>query len=191
MAITSITLPLGNIAPSHLWALLPDGTTVPIPTIRYDDASLMLGIYFGSTSGDGTYIREMAWKGFIWANRMKSQPLSPSLAWQGFTHQLQPGMIWGLATVVLSPHIILEQFQRVYFKCLPFLNINCHIDLPWHLIPERYQGLGMENYALVSLASKLSFLQCYWGFATTHSTAMMMGYKSVMVKVGLYGNTMS
>jgi hypothetical protein len=37
--------------------------------------------------------------------------------------------------------------------------MNCHIDLPWRLIPEQYQGLGMAAYALVSLASKLSFLQ--------------------------------
>jgi hypothetical protein len=51
----------------------------------------------------------------------------------------------------------------------------------------RYQGLGMANYALVSLALKLSFLQCCnLGFSRTHSTAMMMGYKLFMVKVGLY-----
>jgi hypothetical protein len=49
----------------------------------------------------------------------------------------------------------------------------------------------MANYALVSLASKLSFLQCNWGFSATHSTAMMMGYESFMVDVGLYGITMS
>ncbi len=84
-------------------------------------------------------------------------------------------MVWGLATVILSPPKLLVQFQRVYFKCLPLLNVNCHIVLPWRLIPERYQGLGMANYALVSLASKLSFLQCNWGFSTSHLTAMMMG----------------
>jgi hypothetical protein len=97
----------------------------------------------------------------------------------------------GLATVVLSPHKLLEQFQRVHFTYLPLLNLNCNIDLPWRLIPERYQGLGMANYALVSLAWKLSFLQCNWVFFATHSTAMMKGCKSFMVEVGLYGNTMS
>jgi hypothetical protein len=59
------------------------------------------------------------------------------------------------------------------------------MDLPWHLNPERYQGLQMANYALVSLASKLSFLQCNWGFAAAHLTAMMMGYTSFIVKVGI------
>jgi hypothetical protein len=49
----------------------------------------------------------------------------------------------------------------------------------------------MANYALVSLALKLSFLQCIWEFAAAHSTAMMMGYKSFMVKVGLNGNSVS
>ncbi len=98
--------------------------------------------------------------------------------------------MWGITTIVMSPHQLLKQFQKVYFRCLPFLNVNCHIDLPWRLIPEQYQGLGMENYALVSLASKLSYLQCNWGFEAPHSNALMMGYKSFMVEVGLYGNTM-
>ncbi len=71
-SIARITLPSGNIAPLHLRVLLPDGTSAPIPTLCNDDASLMLGIYFGPTSGGGTHIREMAQKGFIWDDWMKS-----------------------------------------------------------------------------------------------------------------------
>jgi hypothetical protein len=48
----------------------------------------------------------------------------------------------------------------------------------------------MENYTLVSLTSKLSYLQCDWGFEAPHSNALMPGYESFMVEVGLYGNTM-
>jgi hypothetical protein len=44
--IAPITLPSGNIAPLHLRVPLSDGTTAPIPTLRNNDASLMLGIYF-------------------------------------------------------------------------------------------------------------------------------------------------
>jgi hypothetical protein len=150
----------------------------------------MLGIYSGSTSSGGTHIREMAKKGFIWADQIKSRPLPPDLAWKSLAHQLQPGMMWGIATVVMSPHRLLKQFQRVYFRCLPLLNVNCHIDLPWRLIPEQYQGLGMANHVLVSLASKLIFLQFNWGFESPHSSALMMAYKSFMIEVGLYGNIM-
>ncbi len=98
--------------------------------------------------------------------------------------------MWGFATVVMSPRKLFKQFQQVFFRCLPLLNVNCHIELPWRLIPEQYQKLGMANYALVSLASKLSYLQCNWGFEAPHSNALMTGYKSFMVEVGLYGNTM-
>ena len=31
------------------------------------------------------------------------------------------------------------------------------------LVPEQYQGLGMTNFALVSLTSKLAFIQRTWG----------------------------
>jgi hypothetical protein len=48
----------------------------------------------------------------------------------------------------------------------------------------------MVNYALVSLASKLSFLQFNWGFESTHFSALMMVYQSFMIEVGLYRNTM-
>jgi hypothetical protein len=57
-------------------------------------------------------------------------------------------------------------------------------------MPEQYQVLRMANYALASLASKLSFLQFNWGFKSPHSSALMMAYKSFMIEVGLYGNTM-
>jgi hypothetical protein len=97
-------------------------------------------------------------------------------------------MMWGIATIVMSPHRLLKQFQQIYFRCLPLLNVNCHIELPCRLIPEQCQGLGMANYTLVSLASKLSYLQCNWGFEAPHSNSLMTGYKSFMVEVGLYGN---
>ncbi len=132
----------------------------------------------------------MAKKGFIWADWIKSHPLPPDFAWKIFTHQLQPGMMWGIATIIMWPHRLLKQFQQKYFRFLPLLNVNCHIDLPWRLIQEQYQGLGMANYALVFLASKLSFLQFNWGFESPHSSTLMMAYKSFMIEVGLYGNTM-
>jgi hypothetical protein len=48
----------------------------------------------------------------------------------------------------------------------------------------------MVNYVLVSLASILSFLQINRGFKSPHSSALMMGYTSFMIEVGLYGNAM-
>jgi hypothetical protein len=62
-SIAPITLPSGENAPSHLRVLLPDGTSAPIPTLRNEHASLMLGIYFGLPSGGGTHMHEMAKKG--------------------------------------------------------------------------------------------------------------------------------
>jgi hypothetical protein len=47
----------------------------------------------------------------------------------------------------------------------------------------------MANFALVSFSSKLTFFTT-WGFANVGSRALMMGYESFMVEVGLYGNTM-
>jgi hypothetical protein len=75
-----ITLPSGETAPSHLRVPLPDGTSAPIPTLRNEHASMMLGIYFGPTSGSSTHIQEMARKGYAWSNRIRSHTLPPDLA---------------------------------------------------------------------------------------------------------------
>ncbi len=82
---------------------------------------------------------------FIWADRIKSRPLPPNLAWKSFTHQLQPELMWGIATVVMSPHRLLIQFQRVYFRCLLLLNVNCHVDLLWRLILIFPIQLGIQS----------------------------------------------
>ncbi len=95
----------------------------------------------------------------------------------------------GIAAVVMSPQQLLKHFQWVYFQCLPHLNVNRHNELPWRLIPECFQGLGMANFALISLALKLSYLQCNWGFSAPQSNALMIGYESFINEVGLYDNT--
>ncbi len=48
----------------------------------------------------------------------------------------------------------------------------------------------MTNYALMSIPSKLSLIQRSWGFDDVVSKALMTGYESFMMEVGLYGNTM-
>jgi hypothetical protein len=131
-----ITMPNGSTAPSHLRVPLPDGTSVPIPTLRNEETSLMLGVHWSPLWGGGKHVNEMAKKGYNWADCMKSRPLPHNLAWKSFHLQLQPGMTWGIATVVMPPQKLLAQFQRVYYKCLPSLNVNCHIGLPWCLISE-------------------------------------------------------
>ncbi len=50
--------------------------------------------------------------------------------------------------------------------------------------------MGLPNYGLVSLASKLSLIQHGWGFDNIDARAIMIGYESFMMEVGLYGSTM-
>ncbi len=75
-----IALANGTTAPSHMRVPLPDGTSAPIPTLRNEHASLMLGIWVGPASGGATHVWEMARKGYNWADRMKSHPLPHDLA---------------------------------------------------------------------------------------------------------------
>jgi hypothetical protein len=78
-SIAPMTLPSGEIAGSHLRVPLPDGTLAPIPTLRSKDASLMLGIYFGPTSGGGTHILKMAKKALYGQTRSNHVHSHPTL----------------------------------------------------------------------------------------------------------------
>jgi hypothetical protein len=59
------------------------------------------------------------------------------------------------------------------------------------MLPESYQGIGMPNFALHFLASKLQLIQCIWGFNNSASCSMLMGYKSFLMEIGMYGNTLA
>jgi hypothetical protein len=63
-----IKMPDRTIAPSHLRVPLPDGTSEPIPTLKNEETSLMLGVNWGPLSGGGTHVGEMAKKGYNWAD---------------------------------------------------------------------------------------------------------------------------
>jgi hypothetical protein len=97
----------------------------------------------------------------------------------------------GISMVGLSSHKLFEATHPVYFKCLPLLGVQRHIELPWHMLPESYQGIGMTNFALHSLASKLQLIQCIWGFDDAASCSMLMGYESFLMEIGMYGNTLA
>ncbi len=120
----------------------------------------MLGIWFGPSSCGTKHIQEMCQKGHDWAARLHSRPLNHAEAWVSFSLQLYPGMAWGLFTVILSSKELYLAKKPVYLKCLPLLGVQCHIELPWRTLSESFQGIGLPNLALHSLASKLQLLQC-------------------------------
>ena len=174
--------------PSHMTVPLPNGTNSPIPTLPPTTASLMLGVWFGPASRGAKHIQEMCKKGHKWADCLHSKPLRHADAWTSFSLQLYPGMVWGITTVVLSAREMYLLLKPVYFRCLPFLGVQRHIELPWRTIPEKYQGIGLPNFSLVSLASKLQYIQCIWGFKDAASISLHMGYESFVMDIGVYGN---
>jgi hypothetical protein len=58
----------------------------------------------------------------------------------------------------MVPSKLDAKFQKVYAKVLPFLGVNCKIKHEWQTLPEMYQVLGLPNFPLIALSSKISFL---------------------------------
>jgi hypothetical protein len=91
--------------------------------------------------------------------------------------------------VCMSPSKLDAQFQKVYEKALPFLGVNCKIKRKWWTLPEMYQRLGLPNFPLVALSSKISVLLDNWGFhGQAHSNCLAMAFNNFLVEVGLYSS---
>jgi hypothetical protein len=58
------------------------------------------------------------------------------------------------------------------------------------MLPEAYQEIGLANFALQSLASKLQLIQCTWDFNDAASCSLLMGYESLLMDIGMYGNSL-
>ena len=74
------------------------------------------------------------------------------------------GITWGLATVTMPPAKMNKEIQLLYFNILGFLGVNRHIAKEWRMLPEKYHGLGLPNFALSALAAKMHVLQCHFVF---------------------------
>ena len=146
------------VYPSHIRIPQPEGPDAPIVTHEVTTASKMLGVHFSPAGNSSSHVDNMVQKGLDWVDCLRTKPISRADAWLSFYLQLFPGMSWGLVTVCMSPLKLDKKFQKVYEKALPFLGVNRKIKCEWRTLPEMYQGLGLPNFPLIALSSKISFL---------------------------------
>jgi hypothetical protein len=93
---------------------------------------------------------------------------------------------WNSVGISYGCPVIQEFFlatKNIFYKCIPLLGVQRHIELPWQTLPESYQGIGLPNLALHSLASKLQLISCIWGFKDATSLSLLRyvrhGYRYV------------
>jgi hypothetical protein len=100
-------------------------------------------------------------------------------------------MSWGISTIILSPRKLYLATKPVDYRCLPLLSAQRYIELPWQTLSKVYQGIGLPNFALLSLASKVQLIQCIWGFKDAALMPLLMGYESFVMDIGMYSNAFS
>ena len=178
-------------APAHVTVKQPDGSRKPIRTHDMEDAVKMLGFYYSLDAGKSQHVKEMVKKGVDWVDKMNTRKVPCRDAWMSFFAQLLPGINWGMVAVVLSPEILQESYQSLYYKMLPLLGVNRNIGKEWRMLPERYQGLGLPDFEVHSFSQKFHFLQRKWGGGDATSKMTETTYESFMTEVGVYGNIFS
>ena len=118
-------------AQAHVTVKQPDGSRKPIMTHDLEDGLKMLGFYYSLDAKKSQHVKEMVKKGIDWVNKMNTKKVPCRDAWMSFFAQLLPGINWGMIAVVLSPKILQESYQSLYYKMLPLLGANRNIDKEW------------------------------------------------------------
>ena len=85
----------------------------------------------------------------------------------------------------MTPGKLDKPMQSLNFQILLYLAIYWHITKEWRMLPERYQGLGLPNFVVWSLAVKISFVQRHLGAV---GQMMIQAYEAFLMEVGVYGN---
>ncbi len=76
-----------------------------------------------------------------------------------------------------------QELQKVYARALPHLGVNGKIKHEWRTLPDRYQGLALPNFPLVTLVDKVSFLLENWCLkGQAQSDVLAMAYKNLVVR---------
>ena len=59
------------------------------------------------------------------------------------------------------------------------------------MLPKKYHGLGLPNFALSALGPTIHVLQCHFSFEDALGKMTRQAYEAFVVEVGAYGNTVS
>lgn len=56
------------------------------------------------------------------------------------------------------------------------------------MLPERFHGLGLPNFVVLSFAAKVYFMQQHFGFEDAIGKIMRQVFKAFVLKVEMYSN---
>ena len=112
------------------------------------------------------HVDEKLGKGYVWVDKLLMKPMARRDAWMSMFCQLYPAMKWGMVAVIMPVKTLDEKVGKLYCNMLPPLGVNKNIGKGWRTLPSKYQGLGLPNYTLGVLISKLNLLQKHWNLST-------------------------
>eukprot|EP00956_Cyclotella_meneghiniana_P011946 scaffold16843_cov51-Cyclotella_meneghiniana.AAC.2 len=174
-----------------------DGTEQPIQLIDVKVAKQTLGVFtkYDSTPLPKTakdrrteHLKYMVDKRVTWQKRIAGSKLSTRDRWFSFSTQTKLSIQYGIEAIMDPPDVVTNAFQALYFMTLPHLGVNRYITLGWRMLPHRYQGLGLPNFALEKLGRSVSWLQRHWGVKEWIGVIIRAGFERLQVETGLSGN---
>ncbi len=88
-----------EMLPYKMFVTNPDGTKSPIKQETVTDSKKTLGIHDSPAGGNAAHLSSIKDKASIWVQRMQNRHLPCHIIWTVYTHQMWPGLRYGLGTM--------------------------------------------------------------------------------------------
>jgi hypothetical protein len=143
---------------------IPQANEVKVPILLKpgNTAEKKLGVY---TCPDGDFSAQLAYiskSGLEHAARLRSRHLHRRDARLSVELALMPKMLYGCVAISATPTELEKTFMKVYFNLLRSLGVNRNINQVLRMLPQMYQGLGLQNPNIEVLSAKISEILNNW-----------------------------
>ena len=61
----------------------------------------------------------------------------------------------------------------------------------WEMLPERFHVIGLPNFVVLCLATKIFFIKWHLGFEEVVGDMMLQAYEAFLIEVELYGDVLT
>jgi hypothetical protein len=168
---------------------MKEGPPVEIDLNDPKTSKLTLGMHTNLAGEWKDHLKEIERKGLEWSSRLRSNKyLKPGDGWLSLNIQLKPSLEYGLVCVSECPHKVSKVLDRIYYRSLGRLRVNCHIRKEFRTLPKMFQGLGMFDLNVDNLGLRIHFLRQHWGIPSPIGNILRQGYEAFLMDVGLNGN---
>ena len=140
-----------DMVPRELVITKLDGTTSPISQEQVTTSKMTLGIHDSPLGGNLAHLTYIKEKVGVWVSRMMNGHLPRHMAWVAYSHQLWPGVWYGLGTMTNNLEVTNNLLHNEDYRMLNVLGVACSVTKGLCWLHTSFGGFGLFNLPVEQL----------------------------------------